>query len=130
MGLFDLFKRPKTEQEEYYDNYDRQAASQTSAFETNTGYFDTSAGFSFTVEDVFTITGRGTVVTGRIALGSVSVGDTVTLKRTDGSTQVVTIIAIEMFRKILQTAKEGDNVGLLLREVTKAGISRGDMLLK
>ena len=130
MGLFDLFKRPKTEQEEYYENYDRQVASGSSAFETNTGYFDTSSGFSFTVEDVFTITGRGTVVTGRIATGAISVGDTVSLKRVDGSTQIVTIIAIEMFRKVLQTAKEGDNVGLLLREVSKAGIGRGDMLVK
>ena len=129
MGLFDLFKRPKTEQEEYYENYDKQNSSKADDTAFTDNYY-TSTGFSLTVEDVFTITGRGTVVVGRVASGSVKVGDTVTLKRTNGSTITVTITAIEMFRKILQTAKEGDDVGLLLRGLTKADIGPGDMLVK
>lgn len=132
MGLFDLFRRPKTEQEEYYENYDRQRqdsakASVDAAFIEN---YNTSTGFSLTVEDVFTITGRGTVIVGRISSGSVSVGDTVTLKRTNGYSCSVTVAGIEMFRKMLNTAKEGDNVGLLLRGLTKADIGQGDILMK
>lgn len=132
MGLFDLFRRPKTEQEEYYENYDRQRqdsakASVDSAFVDN---YNTSTGFSLTVEDVFTITGRGTVVVGHIASGSVSVGETITLKRPNGYSCSVTVAGIEMFRKMLNTAKEGDNVGLLLRGLTKADIGRGDILMK
>lgn len=132
MGLFDLFRKPKTEQEEYYENYDRQRqdsakASVDSAFVDN---YNTSTGFSLTVEDVFTITGRGTVVVGHIASGSVSVGETITLKRTNGYSCSVTVAGIEMFRKMLNTAKEGDNVGLLLRGLTKADIGRGDILMK
>ncbi len=138
MGFFDLFRRPKTEQEEYYENYDKQYASNTASNTiSNTSYdtafngnYNTTQGFSLTVEDVFTITGRGTVIVGRIASGSIKVGDTVTLKRTNGSTQQVTIAAIEMFRKVLNTAKEGDNVGLLLRGLTKADIGPGDILIK
>ena len=134
MGLFDLFRRPKTEQEEYYENYDKQHASYSSSsisYDTDSTHnYNTSTGFSLTVEDVFTITGRGTVVVGRIASGSISVGDRITLKRTNGYSCSVTIAGIEMFRKILNTAKEGDNVGLLLRGLTNADIGRGDVLMK
>ena len=135
MGLFDFFKAPKTEQEEYYENYDRQKsanAASNHAFSAleNADVFSSGTGFSFTVEDVFTITGRGTVVTGHVASGSVSLNDTVTLKRTNGFSMPVTVTGIEMFRKMLNTAKEGDNVGLLLRGVTKGDIGRGDLLTK
>ena len=130
MGLFDFFKRPKTEQEEYYENYDKQTAAKASADAAFIGNCYASQGFSITVEDVFTITGRGTVIVGRVASGSVSVGDTVTLKRTNGSSSNVTVAGIEMFRKMLNTAKEGDNVGLLLRGLTKADIGIGDVLMK
>ena len=132
MGLFDFFRRPKTEQEEYYENYDRQRqdSAKASVDSASVDNYNTSTGFSLTVEDVFTITGRGTVVVGRISSGSVSIGETVTLKRTNGYSCSVAVAGIEMFRKMLNTAKEGDNVGLLLRGLTKADIGRGDLLMK
>ncbi|HZC69848.1 MAG TPA: EF-Tu/IF-2/RF-3 family GTPase [Jatrophihabitans sp.] len=88
----------------------------------------TGGGFHFTVEDVFTITGRGTVVTGRIASGSVTKGDTVRQTRPDGSARDVTITGIEMFRRTTDTANAGDNVGLLLRNLGRDDIGRGDVL--
>lgn len=81
-------------------------------------------------EDVFSITGRGTVVTGRVAVGAVAEGGTVKLKRTDGTARQVTVTGTEKFRKICGRAVEGDNVGLLLRGVERAEVSRGDILEK
>lgn len=138
MGLFDLFKRPKTEQEQYYEEYDRHQAQNVTftappvnSYQqtADTGSFSME-GFRITVEDVFSITGRGTVITGRIASGTIHVGDTVTLHRVDGSYRPVVVVGIEMFRKSLNSASIGDNVGLLIRGVTKADIGRGDVLMR
>lgn len=84
--------------------------------------------FRFTVQDVFTITGRGTVVTGMVEAGEVSVGDVVQLRRTNGVCSNVTITGLEVFRKMLDTATAGMNVGILVRGVTKDDIGRGDVL--
>jgi hypothetical protein len=85
-------------------------------------------GFSLTVEDVFTITGRGTVVTGRVASGRLHEGQTAVIQR-DGVAQAeVEVAGIEMFRKTTQTAEVGDNVGLLLRGVTRDDVRRGDVV--
>ena len=73
------------------------------------------AGFRMTISDVFSIKGRGTVVTGTIEAGSVDTGDTVRLTRADGSTRDVTIDGIEAFRKCSTTASAGAIVGLLLK---------------
>ena len=81
-----------------------------------------------TVEDVFSITGRGTVVTGRVESGSVALGDIVRLGRMDGSGRDVAVTGIEMFRKMMDRAEQGDNVGLLLRDVERNGVGRGDVL--
>ena len=94
----------------------------------NAAAWRSGTGFRFTVEDVFTIKGRGTVVTGPIESGSVSKGGTVRQTRPDGSTRDVTITGIEMFRKIVDTANAGDNVGLLLRDLGRDDIGRGDVL--
>ncbi len=83
--------------------------------------------FLMSVEDVFSITGRGTVATGRIERGVVKVNDTVEIVGLrDTTTTVVT--GIEMFRKLLDSGQAGDNVGLLLRGVEKDGIERGQVL--
>jgi elongation factor Tu len=87
----------------------------------------TDSTFQLTVEDVFTIRGRGTVVTGRIASGTVKEGDEVLLTR-PGVSRKTTVTAIESFRKKLKEATAGDNVGLLLRDITKDDIQRGDVL--
>lgn len=83
--------------------------------------------FKMTVEDVFTIRGRGTVLTGRIERGVLKVGDEVTLQRSAGNTKAV-VTGLESFRKALKEAKAGDTVGVLVRDLTKDGVQRGDVL--
>jgi len=85
--------------------------------------------FLMPVEDVFSITGRGTVATGRIERGIVKVGDNVEIVGI-GDTQTTTVTGIEMFQKTLDEGFAGDNVGILLRGVTRENIERGMVLAK
>jgi elongation factor Tu len=85
--------------------------------------------FLMPVEDVFSITGRGTVATGRIERGVVKVGEEVALVGF-GATKKTVVTGVEMFRKLLDQGEAGDNVGLLLRGVEKAEIERGMVLAK
>lgn len=80
------------------------------------------------IDDVFSITGRGTVVTGRIESGSFHLGESVRITRTSGEVINTTIMAIEAFRKKLDVAAAGDNVGLLLRNVERDQVGRGDRI--
>lgn len=127
MGLFDIFKKKNQVDGTYHRPPDRDGTSED--YYTNAAYGDYTT-FRITVQDVFSITGRGTVITGQIESGTVKIGDTVTLRRTDGSSRDVTITGIEMFRKMLDTAEKGDNVGLLLRGVGRNEVNRGDILEK
>ena len=90
---------------------------------------ETDKPFLMPVEDVFTITGRGTVATGRVERGTVKVGDTVEIVGMNSKLQTV-ITGVEMFRKMLDQAQAGDNVGLLLRGVQRNEIERGQVLCK
>jgi len=81
--------------------------------------------FLLAVEDVFTITGRGTVATGRIERGKVKVGDAVELIGLSHEVKKTVVTGIEMFRKVLDEGEAGDNVGLLLRGVEKDEVERG-----
>jgi elongation factor Tu len=85
--------------------------------------------FLMPVEDVFSITGRGTVATGRIERGIVKVGDTIELVGM-GSDKSTTVTGVEMFRKLLDEGQAGDNVGLLLRGIGKEEVERGMVLAK
>ncbi|MDD2430738.1 MAG: elongation factor Tu [Firmicutes bacterium] len=85
--------------------------------------------FLMPVEDVFTITGRGTVATGRVERGSIKVGDPVEVVGISATRSTV-VTGVEMFRKILDTAQAGDNVGILLRGVERKDIERGQVLAK
>jgi len=85
--------------------------------------------FLMAIEDVFSITGRGTVATGRIERGVVKVGETVELVGL-GETRQTTVTGIEMFQKTLEEGLAGDNVGILLRGVQKEDIERGMVLAK
>jgi elongation factor Tu len=85
--------------------------------------------FLMPVEDVFSITGRGTVATGRIERGIVKVGEEVALVGF-GATKKTVVTGVEMFRKLLDQGEAGDNVGLLLRGIEKAEIERGMVLAK
>jgi len=90
---------------------------------------DTEKTFLMAVEDVFSITGRGTVATGRIERGVINVGDTIEIVGL-GDTQTTTVTGVEMFQKTLDSGMAGDNVGILLRGVQKADIERGMVLSK
>jgi elongation factor Tu len=86
--------------------------------------------FLMPVEDVFTITGRGTVATGRIEQGKVNVGDEVELVGIHPETSKTVVTGVEMFRKLLDFGQAGDNVGCLLRGVKREEIERGQVLAK
>jgi elongation factor Tu len=86
--------------------------------------------FLMPVEDVFSITGRGTVVTGRIERGLVKVGDEIEIVGLNEAPQKTTVTGVEMFQKILEDAQAGDNVGCLLRGIDKEDIERGQVLCK
>jgi elongation factor Tu len=86
--------------------------------------------FLMPVEDVFTITGRGTVATGRVERGVVKMGDKVQIVGLQDEAKETTITGIEMFRKLLDYAEAGDNIGTLLRGIDKKEIERGQVLAK
>lgn len=91
---------------------------------------DTDKPFMMPVEDVFSITGRGTVATGRVERGQVRVGDVVEIVGIDEETAQTTVTGVEMFRKLLDYAEAGDNIGALLRGVAREDIQRGQVLAK
>ena len=90
---------------------------------------DVDLPFLMAIEDVFSIKGRGTVVTGRIERGVVHVGDEVEILGFDDPTKT-TVTGVEMFRKLLDQGQAGDNVGCLLRGVDKDSVQRGQVLAK
>ena len=91
---------------------------------------DTEKPFMMPVEDVFSITGRGTVATGRVERGEVTVGDTVDIIGIVEEAKSTTVTGVEMFRKLLDYAQAGDNIGALLRGVAREDIQRGQVLAK
>ena len=90
---------------------------------------DNDKPFLMPIEDVFTITGRGTVVTGRVERGSVKVGDNVEIVGIK-ETQNSVVTGVEMFRKLLDYAEAGDNIGVLLRGINRDQVQRGQVLAK
>lgn len=86
--------------------------------------------FLMPVEDVFSITGRGTVATGRVERGTVKVGDEVEIVGLSEAPRKVVVTGVEMFRKLLDQAQAGDNIGTLLRGIDKKDIERGQVLAK
>ncbi|WP_026688627.1 elongation factor Tu [Alteribacter aurantiacus] len=86
--------------------------------------------FMMPVEDVFSITGRGTVATGRVERGQLNVGDEVEIIGIEEESKKTTVTGVEMFRKLLDYAEAGDNIGALLRGVSRDDITRGQVLAK
>jgi elongation factor Tu len=86
--------------------------------------------FLMPIEDVFTITGRGTVVTGRIERGIVKVNETVDIVGIHAEKQTTTVTGVEMFRKLLDEGQAGENVGLLLRGIKREDVERGQVVIK
>ncbi|WMM25553.1 elongation factor Tu [Tissierella sp. MB52-C2] len=91
---------------------------------------DTDKPFLMPVEDVFSITGRGTVATGRVERGIVKTGDNVEIVGLAEEARTVVVTGVEMFRKLLDEAQAGDNIGALLRGVQRSEIERGQVLAK
>ncbi|KJX74887.1 elongation factor Tu [Mycobacterium lepromatosis] len=91
---------------------------------------ETDKPFLMPVEDVFTITGRGTVVTGRVERGVVNVNEEVEIVGIRQTTTKTTVTGVEMFRKLLDQGQAGDNVGLLLRGIKREDVERGQVVIK
>jgi elongation factor Tu len=91
---------------------------------------DTDKPFLMPIEDVFTITGRGTVVTGRVEQGTLKLGDEIEIVGIEPTTTKTVVTGIEMFRKMLDEAQAGDNAGILLRGTKKDEVQRGQVLAK
>lgn len=89
---------------------------------------DVDRPFLLAIEDIFSITGRGTVVTGRVERGRIKVGDPVQIVGMEKETKQTVATGLEMFRKTLDEAQAGDNIGVLLRGIEKEGVSRGQVL--
>jgi elongation factor Tu len=86
--------------------------------------------FLMPIEDVFTITGRGTVVTGRVERGQVNVNEEVEIVGIREKSTKTTVTGVEMFRKLLDSGQAGDNVGLLLRGIKREDVERGQVVVK
>jgi elongation factor Tu len=91
---------------------------------------DTDKPFLMPVEDVFTITGRGTVVTGRVERGVINVNEEVEIVGIKPASTKTTVTGVEMFRKLLDQGQAGDNVGLLLRGIKREDVERGQVVVK
>ena len=91
---------------------------------------DVDKPFLMPIEDVFTITGRGTVVTGRVERGQVRVGDTIDIVGLMDESKKTVVTGVEMFRKLLDYAETGDNIGCLLRGIDRKEVQRGQVLAK
>jgi elongation factor Tu len=91
---------------------------------------ETDKPFLMPIEDVFTITGRGTVVTGKVERGVLNVNETVDIVGIKQEKQSTTVTGIEMFRKLLDSAQAGENVGLLLRGIKRDEVERGQVVVK
>ena len=119
--MFPFLKRKKTEEELYWEDLERR--KRAAAAYLAHGYPE----FEMTVDDVFSISGRGTVVTGTVSRGRIAKGDPVLVQGRAG-TQTAFIDGIEAFRKLLNHAEAGDTVGILLRDLSREQVRTGDVL--
>lgn len=87
-----------------------------------------TGGFRLTVEDVFSITGRGTVVTGKVESGTLAAGQHVDVVRDGTVVETTEVTGVEKFRAVVDLAQPGDNVGLLLKGLAREQVQRGDLV--
>ena len=122
MGLFDFFKK-----KEYGEQLKEQMPVQPEEPVNMQEITNVSGDTLFRIDDVFVITGRGTVVTGEVISGTIGINDIVRIQETGVQTQVT---GIEMFRKQCSVAYPGDKVGVLLRGISRDDVSAGYTLVK
>lgn len=131
MGLFDFFKKKEygavLKEQVTVNTQPQQVPPAPVAAVQQNNVSQRSDGSMFKIEDVFTISGRGTVVTGEVLSGTFALNDTVTISETGQQTQIT---GIEMFRKQCDIAQTGDKVGIVLRGVSRDDVSRGFSLIK
>ena len=108
-------------------NSNMESNSNTTPINTN---YDKDGAFLMSIEDVFTITGRGTVVTGKISRGTVKINDEIEIIGLNHEVKTTVVTGIEMFRKQMDSAQIGDNVGLLLKDVSREDVERGQVVAK
>ena len=120
--MFEFLKKKKSEEELYLEDLNRRKQAQDLCSSSS------SITFELKVEDVFSISGRGTVVTGRIARGKIAQGDRVIIRGREGRTLETKIGGIEAFRKVLRKASQGEVVALLLLGIQKDQVHPGDIL--
>jgi len=122
--MFGFKKKNKCPINAELEQVNRDSAARVTAYNSNLSQ-STSSEFSMVVEDVFTITGRGTVLTGKISSGKVRTGDTVRINN-----QIeCKVKGIEMFRKKLDSAQASDNIGLLV-DLNRKDVASGDIITK
>ena len=122
--MFGFLKKKKSQEELYLEELEQRRQAETSQTVSQ------GAGFEMTVDDVFAISGRGTVVTGKVGHGQLRKGDRVLIRSLNGTVYTAQVGGIEAFRKTLEVAKAGDTVGLLLNGIRKDQIQRGDVIRK
>lgn len=139
LGVFIYFKFIKTAKNETTNEQNIIENSKNNNMADNNGNseitntdidYKEKATFLMTIEDVFSITGRGTVVTGRIEKGTINVNDSVKIIGLNGETRTTTVVGIETLRENLDSATVGDNVGLLLKNIKKDEVESGQVLAK
>ncbi len=113
------------------DNTTNSNGNSTGTVDPNTNLtYDKNGAFLMAIEDVFTITGRGTVVTGRVERGTIKLNDEVQIIGLNHKIITTTVTGIEMFRKQLDYAEVGDNAGILLKDISRDAVERGQVLAK
>lgn len=110
-------------------NSNVESNSNSNTTPTNTNY-DKDGAFLMPIDDVFTITGKGTVVTGKISRGTIKINDEIEIIGLNHEVKTTVVTGIEMFRKQIDSAQIGDNVGLLLKDVSREDVERGQVVAK
>ncbi len=139
MGLFDIFKSQKSESEAYMEK--RRAANTQAEINQVKNFFNEGTPAPevkfnddvdgrFLIEDIFVISGRGLVVTGKMESGVVRVGELVKIQKPDGRKLTVTIVGIEQFRKVQNSIKAGDNAGVMLQGLFRGDVQSGDLIVR
>lgn len=134
MGLFNFFKKKEVDElgNVIGENSADELGNPINNIESNidpTG-LDGTASFKMVIEDIFTITGRGTVVTGVVEFGNLKIMDDIIIFTQDGKKIATKVAGIEQFRKIVDEAHEGEHIGLLLPRVYRSDVNKGDIIYK